>query len=420
MALTNHYRLKGNISNAEKFCETAISLAVATGNSKNHSRALIYFAWNKWYLLGDYFAGQASAYEAQRLARISADLLGEAQALQIASLCCQSLGSYQQSISLCIRARDLIALCGISNGNLDHHLMSAQADIHKLKSEYIAARSIHSIILQETSMDQDFYPYGFALLNIAEIDVSIGAPQDDVQSIYEKARETFNTHNFVAEVLMCDMILADLHLREGNFLAAKSFFESCIKSSLRGSDIMSYSLERLGNASRWGSPNWMSNWTTVFLMHSVRRKEKLGIYKALAFFGDVFLAQDDQHTATSLFTIALDGFTQMDVHQSRAECMLRLGDISKSHGNLLEAVELWETAKPLFERSSQTKEVKHVDERLASVSENVLEQHRKNLAHLAELNVPSTAVEEMDSMSDIEDIEGLGLDDEKELDLVAV
>jgi hypothetical protein len=97
--------------------------------------------------------------------------------------------------------------------------------------------------------------------------------------------------------------------------------------------------------------------------------------------------------------------------------MIRLGDISKEHGNLLKAVELWDTARPLFEWSSQTKQVELVDQRLAGAGEDVLEQHKKNLACLAELNVPSTAVEEIDG---IEDMEGLGLDDEEELDLAAV
>jgi hypothetical protein len=71
-----------------------------------------------------------------------------------------------------------------------------------------------------------------------------------------------------------------------------------------------------------------SSWTTVFLVHSLRQKEKVGIHKALQFLGDVFLALGNEHTAIILFTIALDGFTQIDVHRSRAECMLQLGDIS--------------------------------------------------------------------------------------------
>jgi hypothetical protein len=55
----------------------------------------------------------------------------------------------------------------------------------------------------------------------------------------------------------------------------------------------------------------------------------------------------------------------------------------------LKAVELWSTARPLFERSSQVKEVQHIDERLSCIGNDVLEQHRENIACLVELNVPS-------------------------------
>ncbi|KAJ7877132.1 hypothetical protein B0H13DRAFT_2347294 [Mycena leptocephala] len=54
------------------------------------------------------------------------------------------------------------------------------------------------------------------------------------------------------------------------------------------------------------------------------------------------------------------------------------------------------------------------------LGEDVLEQHRKNLAHLAELNAPSGTVDEINDLSDIEDMEGLDLEDESTLDLVAL
>jgi hypothetical protein len=183
--------------------------------------------------------------------------------------------------------------------------------------------------------------------------------------------------------------------------------------------MQTYCLERLGDASCWGGLDGMSSWTTVFLVHSLKRKEKLGIYKALQFLGDIFFYQNDEHTATSLFTVALEGFTEMDVHCSRAECMLQLGDVSKGHGDLLKAVEFWERARPLFERSSQAKQVQRIDERVANISEDVLEQHRNNLACLAELNAPAGTIEELeDDLSDIEDLDKVDIGDEKNLDLV--
>jgi hypothetical protein len=126
----------------------------------------------------------------------------------------------------------------------------------------------------------------------------------------------------------------------------------------------------------------MSSWTAVYLVNSLQRKEKLGIYKAFQFLGDIFLLQNDEHTAISLFTVALEGFTQMDVHRSRAECMLHLGDISRGDGDLLKAVEFWEAARPLFERSSQAKQVENIDGRLVGVGGHALGQHKKKLACL--------------------------------------
>ncbi|KAJ7888456.1 hypothetical protein B0H13DRAFT_1888406 [Mycena leptocephala] len=414
--LASYYRKEGDISSTKKFCEAAISLALSTGNTKRHSQGLRNHAMVEWNL-GDYTAAQVHAIEAQRLAIISADLYREAEALNIEAICSHTLGNYSKSIFLASQARELLGLCGMSHGSLDHGIMTTQAEVHRLKSEYAEARSIHTRILEETSI-QDPDRYGLALLNIAEIDVMIGAPQDDVQRSCDTARKIFN---FIAkEMIMCDTILADLYLREENLLAAQTIFERCIKLSLRSSEITTYCLERLGDASCWGALDGMSSWTTVFLVNSLKRKEKLGIYKALRSLGDIFLAQHDEHTATSLLTVALEGFTHMDVHRSRAECMFRLGDISKGCGNLLKAVEFWEAARPLFERSSQAKQVQNIHERVADISKDVLEQHRNNMARLAEINALSGTVEELeDELSDIEDLDTTDMGDVKEPSLIA-
>jgi tetratricopeptide (TPR) repeat protein len=235
--------------------------------------------------------------------------------------------------------------------NLDYNIWNTQAEIHRYKSGYVQARRITVGILEETSI-QDPYNYGSALLSVATIDVLIGAPENDVQRNYDRARKMFDTVGYTEGVAMCDIILADLYLREGNSLTAQTICERCFKLSLSSSQITTYCLEQLGDISRWGDLDGMSSWTAVYLVNSLKRKEKLGIYKALKFLGDVFLSQEDEPTAISLFTVALEGFTQMDVHCSRAECMLQLGDISMGHSDPLKAVEFWEAARPLFERSS--------------------------------------------------------------------
>jgi tetratricopeptide (TPR) repeat protein len=416
--LANYYRFKGDTSSAKRFCAAAISLALSTGNTKWHSHTLHNLAWVEWEL-GDYSASQMHANEAQRLAIISADLYREARALDIEATCCYTLGNYIKAMFLCIRARDLLGLCGMSYGALDYHIMNTQAEIHRLKSEYVEAHSIHNTILEGTAI-QDPHTYGLALVNVAELDVMIGGPKGDVQKNCDTARKIFHTIGYAAGVTMCDIILANLYLREGDALTAKNIFERCIKLTVGANrEILSSCLEQLGDASRWGALDGMSSWTTIFLVNSLKRKEKLGIYKALRSLGDIFLAQHDEHTAISLFKIALEGFTWMDVHHSRAECMLRLGDISKAHGDLLKAVELWEAARPLFQRSSQAQQVQHVNQRVTGISKDVLKQHRNNLARLAELNAPAGTVEELeDDLSDIENLDKMGIGEEKEPGLI--
>jgi tetratricopeptide (TPR) repeat protein len=111
--LASYYRLKGDISSSTKFCRAAISLALSAGNTKQHSQGLQNLAWAEWNI-GDYSAAQVHAKEAQRLAIISADLYRETEALNIEATCCYALGNYIKAMSLCVRARDLLDLCGLS------------------------------------------------------------------------------------------------------------------------------------------------------------------------------------------------------------------------------------------------------------------------------------------------------------------
>ncbi|KAJ7193485.1 hypothetical protein GGX14DRAFT_405550 [Mycena pura] len=100
------------------------------------------------------------------------------------------------------------------------------------------------------------------------------------------------------------------------------------------------------------------------------------MYKGLQFFGDFFLAEGNQKTAISLFTIALDAFTYMDIHNSRAECMLQLGNISTTNRDFRKAEELWKLARPLFERASQAKKVALIDEKILSIDPDVHKMRR--------------------------------------------
>jgi tetratricopeptide (TPR) repeat protein len=282
-------------------------------------------------------------------------------------------------------AQRLLGLCGMSDSVVNLAIMITQAEVHRHKSEYSEAWKIHSNVVQ-ISADRDAYYHAVALLNVAEVEVLMGLPKHDVQQKIDHVRSTFTAGVWFPAV--CDTILGDLCFRDKDLHTAQLLFEKCLRLDF-GAEMKLFCLERLANTSQWGTNYAMWQWTTIFLVYSLRCEQTLQVHKALQFFGDTFLCQNDEDTAISLFSVALEGFTYMDVHRSRAECMLRLGDILKNHGDILKAVELWSTARPLFERSSQAKQVQCVDERLACISNDVLEQYRENITHVVELNVLS-------------------------------
>ena len=124
--------------------------------------------------LGENITGQTLAIEAQRLARLSTNLYTEATALQTEARCCRQLGNFRHSVILLHRARDLLRLCGMSGGYLDATILSHEAEVHLLKSEYAEARQINTQIAEVTSPEQAVINHAFALLTIAQIDVAVG------------------------------------------------------------------------------------------------------------------------------------------------------------------------------------------------------------------------------------------------------
>ncbi|KAJ7752284.1 hypothetical protein B0H16DRAFT_1723630 [Mycena metata] len=281
----------------------------------------------------------------------------------------------------------------MSDGARDYDIIGSQAEVHKHKSEYLEAHNIQNQLLQ-ASPTHNSYHLGFTSINVAEIEVLMGVPKNLIQEKIDAAYTIAKGGQNKMLMIACDLIQADFNLREGDM--SSFLFRQCLSVGWgKSSEAVTYCLERLGDSSRWEESHHLSSWATVFLAHSSKGKQKLEIHKALQFLGDLFLRENDEVTAVSLFTLALEGFTQMDIHRSRAECMIRLGDISSKNEDLLRALELWETARLLFERSSQTKRVQDVDERLVKIAEDVKEQYKRDLARLAELKAPRGKVEEV-------------------------
>ncbi|KAJ7829205.1 hypothetical protein B0H14DRAFT_2594246 [Mycena olivaceomarginata] len=153
-----------------------------------------------------------------------------------------------------------------------------------------------------------------------------------------------------------------MELRAGNFDIAKVEFLQCFRSGRH--EVKSFCLERLADMESWHVTTWDWRWPVIYLVDSVNSKQKLALHKALLFLGDLFLVMENEDTATSLFKVALAGFTDMDVHHGRAQSMLRLGNLANRRGHISEAKDFWTAAQPLFQRSLQGDDVAKIDSRI--------------------------------------------------------
>ncbi|KAJ7749222.1 hypothetical protein B0H16DRAFT_892977 [Mycena metata] len=163
---------------ALKYCQMGLSLAKSHGNIEGQCTPLLRFSWIKWST-GDYITARAYGQAAQRLAKMSGNLHREAIGLYTEALCCKALGHFRECKILVRRASALVELCGLSHGALNYDLMVCQAEVHALKSEYDQACNLHRQLLQ-TYQGQP-YNEGLSLMNIAQIEVSMGISYEMIQ-----------------------------------------------------------------------------------------------------------------------------------------------------------------------------------------------------------------------------------------------
>ncbi|KAJ7476483.1 hypothetical protein FB451DRAFT_1460570 [Mycena latifolia] len=382
---------------ALKYLHKALDLAKFHGKIRQEALVLNQLSRIKWSV-GDYGAAQKHAQASHRLAELAGDLHYQSLALRTSALCYQSCGDIPNTILFCQRAQKLLELCGSTTGSAYRTLLQDLAEAQLLKSEYVEARNIYMQLAPDAAAQEPCND-ALSLLNIAQLDIIIGASKQDVLSNLDKAMALFDVHRYgyydvISVKRYCNIELGKLHLREGEILTAKCILQTCFKSTW-GNDAQGVlsCMESLANVSCWPEHDleWASRWSFIYLGYAKKLGNKVALHQALQFLGDVFQAEADSATSTSLFTVALEGFTWMDIHRSRAECMLRLGDLAKGHGEVSKAIELWISAKPLFQRSSQAKQITQVNEKLAAVTNNVLVETTDSLMCLGQLNAPSRA-----------------------------
>ncbi|KAJ7715082.1 hypothetical protein B0H14DRAFT_3014399, partial [Mycena olivaceomarginata] len=196
-----------------------------------------------------------------------------------------------------------------------------------------------------------------------------------MQDVYNKlnqAKEIFNKFAGSSRGIMyCNATETGIELREKKFDLVKIKLQECLHSIWGiDNDVESFCLERLADITAWPSLEWQSRWPVTYLRFAYKTKDKFALHKALLFLGDVFIINKDGKTAENLYMLVLEGFTQMDIHRSRAQCMIRLGDLANKQGHTSKAISLWQTARPLFERSLQAADVAQIDMRLSAAEKH--------------------------------------------------
>ncbi|KAF8140873.1 hypothetical protein K438DRAFT_1785334 [Mycena galopus ATCC 62051] len=378
-------RHKRDFQGATEFLQHALKLSEQCGDINGQCSVLVEISPLQ-HAMGLYAAAQDHARMAQKLARLSGNVYEGAKANWVGARCSLALGKYQESAEQLERARKLLRICGMLGGVIDRGVTIEQAEIHLLKSEYTQCRSIHSNLVENTSSQENPIFHATALLNIAIIDIIIGVASHDVYHNLRRGQEIFRNENYAKRTLsMCDAVQGSIELRDGKFNTARDKFEKylCLPSGM-DNELQCFCLDHLANIKCWPADGWQHKWPAIYLAFAYKSKDKLTLHKALLFLGDICVIHHDEHTATNLYQVALAGFTQMDVHHSRAQCMLRLGDLAHKQGCISDAAAFWTAARPLFSRSSQPKDVAEIDFKLARIEQ----VYQENLMALGTLNAP--------------------------------
>ncbi|KAJ7279991.1 hypothetical protein C8J57DRAFT_1220518 [Mycena rebaudengoi] len=308
---------QSNVTSSLEYSQRALSLSESAGCPTRIGYNALSTIVQIMFIMGN----PLDALEHAKKAHEYAEYIGDCQAL---------LANFAYAQILLRNARDLLNSCGpaVQGQQVDINMRELEAEMHLQKTEF--AKSMSSL----SSLD-------ISLIDITTgVDTKLVCQRMDISRRHSQELYGFaQTHvDYVAS-----RAYAELHLQDGDHSTAHTIFAKCFASQ------------------------------GLFLGLALQYKDKLATFKAFVCLGQIFAAQGDEETALSLFDVALDAFTSMDVHRWRAICMVQTADILEKQGEVMKSVGLWKAARPLFERCSQAKDVLRIDLKLKLNSEERLE-----------------------------------------------
>ncbi|KAJ7216007.1 hypothetical protein GGX14DRAFT_696431 [Mycena pura] len=372
-SLGGYYHPRSEHAKAKQYKKLALSLAEAGGTPTMVGRHALQGLAQILRSEGDCLGARIHAQKAHRYANSLGDLYGEAQTLTVQAYCCMGLGDFQQAAVLLQQSKELLRLCGLDGGLTDLTTLNYEGEIHLLRTEYLEARTICELTASRRPPGHPPRAYtAFAHFNIAYIDMAIGAEPDLIRHNVDIALQQFNDLEGLPYPLggpLCDTVYADLYLIQGERILARTLFQSSFLATRDAFDEAAIlCLERLADVgTAMADVNTTLCWAGLFLASSMQKKNRLTTMKALRFLGDIFAAMGDNGTALTLFKVAREGFALMGVHRWQGDCLVRIAKILEAQGDVFRSVDFLREARPLFERSSQKKEIEWVDSKLESL-----------------------------------------------------
>ncbi|KAJ7700593.1 hypothetical protein B0H14DRAFT_3173785 [Mycena olivaceomarginata] len=297
-------------------------------------------------LHGTWSEGLHLSRKAQKIALAAGNLRGELNSLQCQTRCYMGLGDFKRGIQVVNECKALVLRAGIQGGESEFILMNFEAEVYHLKTEYPEACAIPR-----------------------------GGSMDAVSYNLQNALNIFQRVQYPRGILLCEVHAVDLKFREGNTTGLADSIHPVHADSE------------------------VSKWAVIFLAFVMRPRERsiLPVHQALQRLGDVFAQQSNTEEALSILTVTLEGFTWMDVHWNRAECMQTIGNVHFRIGDLSAASTFWMAARPLFECSLQAQAVMEIDTRLVEVERH----HEANLEQLSKLAVPTEPLQQLSIQAEV-------------------
>ncbi|KAJ7252166.1 hypothetical protein C8J57DRAFT_1718391 [Mycena rebaudengoi] len=397
---------KSNFAGALKYFQKALALAESIGYPTTVGQQALSYISGILIITGKPLSALTHAKEAYQYAEHLGDIYSQARSLYFQARCHLTLANYPHDQLLLQKTGDMLTACGQQQSVLYLLILDHQAEIHFMKSEYLESRKLSVAIA--SSYQPTSYNAILANLNIATIDITTGADSQLIRQNIDLCR--FHSKLLYGQearhiCLTADFVAADLSLRDGVLGTVNAVFEHCFTSSLDITTELAFlCLEKLGDLSaNMDDISTTLKWAGLLLSLAWKCGDKRQTMQAFRCLGQIFSAEGDSETALNLFNVALDGFTFMDVHHWRADCMVRIADILNGRGKVMEAVELWKAARPLFERSTQIKDITKIDAKLAEIDSAVLLEYEKHLQRPSEMNVPVDAPEDICIVEDEEE-----------------